>query len=93
MIMITGGAPGVGKSSLTQHLGRVLKAAGRVVDIFSEEAILNRPEFADLMEIWRQGAFPPWGWFWTRQSGIWTAAGGLGVRCSSRTPCFLSCRR
>lgn len=54
MVMVTGGAPGVGKSSLVGYLAERIDDAS----VFAEEEILTADEFAELIGIWRHGAVP-----------------------------------
>lgn len=58
IIMITGGAPGVGKSALSGWLSRLLQDRGLRVELFHEAEILDRAEFAELIAIWRRNGRP-----------------------------------
>ncbi|HZU73554.1 MAG TPA: hypothetical protein VE990_12360 [Acidimicrobiales bacterium] len=58
LIMISGAAPGLGKSSLAAGLARRWRDRGLRVELFEEDDILERAEFADLIGIWRAGNRP-----------------------------------
>jgi len=45
--MIDGVGPGIGKSTLAENLAAAITARGLDLDLIPEEAIFNRPEFAD----------------------------------------------
>jgi thymidylate kinase len=48
LVAVWGAAPGIGKSTLSAGLARWLAETGRHVDLFAEEEILTRPQFADV---------------------------------------------
>ena len=54
IVMVTGGAPGVGKSSLVRWITQRLPAASA----FDEAEILSRPEFAEIVTVWAGGGIP-----------------------------------
>jgi len=56
--MVTGGAPGVGKSSLSHRVVEDLEITGRQVERFDEADILVRGEFAELIAVWEVGRRP-----------------------------------
>src|SRR5438105_2095572 len=51
--MVTGAAPGLGKSTLARSLSAALAREGRIVTTFMEEDIGERVEFADVMASFR----------------------------------------
>ncbi|MET9023046.1 hypothetical protein ABZV93_23990 [Actinopolymorpha sp. NPDC004070] len=58
LVMIEGVAPGIGKSTLAASLARVLRAGGSPVDLFPEEDLFTRPEFAEVAQGFRTKDFP-----------------------------------
>jgi predicted ATP-dependent serine protease len=48
LVAVWGAAPGIGKSTLSAGLARWVTETGRRVDLFAEEDILTRPQFADV---------------------------------------------
>jgi hypothetical protein len=58
IVMVTGSAPGVGKSSLAAVLARRWRDRGLRVEFFDEADILGRDEFAELIGTWRCGGRP-----------------------------------
>lgn len=58
VVMVTGGAPGVGKSVASRRVAAEFENAGRRVERFDEADILTRPEFEELIGIWRTRTRP-----------------------------------
>lgn len=56
--MVTGSAPGLGKTSLAHWLVSHLENESRNVGLFEEADILDRSEFADLISIWCRNEVP-----------------------------------
>lgn len=53
LILINGAVPGLGKSTLAQGLAGRLRDSGLDVELFQEQEILDRVEFAAVIEEWR----------------------------------------
>ena len=53
LVLINGAVPGLGKSTLAQGLTERLREFGRDVELFPEQEILDRPEFAAVILEWR----------------------------------------
>jgi tRNA uridine 5-carbamoylmethylation protein Kti12 len=51
--MIDGAGPGIGKSTLAEDLARALSERGVPVDLVTEHAIFERPEFAEAADGFR----------------------------------------
>jgi len=58
LILVTGTAPGVGKSETSRRIASLLRAGGAPVEHFDEADVLVRPEFADLIAVWARGERP-----------------------------------
>ena len=53
VVMVTGVVSGLGKSTLSRHVADRYAATGRSVELFEEDAIAERHEFADVMAAFR----------------------------------------
>jgi hypothetical protein len=58
IVMVTGGAPGVGKTELSRLLAQWCAESGWTVERFDEADIFERVEFAELMAVWARGERP-----------------------------------
>lgn len=58
LVMMDGVAPGIGKSTLAASLADVLQDCGAAVDLFPEEDLFTRPEFAHAAQGFRDKNFP-----------------------------------
>ena len=59
IVMVTGAAPGLGKTSLTRRIADALRAEGRRVELFEENDIVEREEFADVIRSFRSAGSAP----------------------------------
>jgi len=63
--MATGVSPGVGKSTLMTSLARTLRESGAIVDLFTEEQLFTRPDYARMAAGFRSRSFPTYEIFLT----------------------------
>jgi thymidylate kinase len=58
VVMMEGVAPGIGKSTLAEGLADSLRASGAAVDLFPEEQLFERGDFAEVAAGFRSKDFP-----------------------------------
>ncbi|MEQ7127569.1 hypothetical protein ABN034_23885 [Actinopolymorpha sp. B11F2] len=58
LVMVDGVAPGIGKSTLAASIAAVLKDGGAAADLFPEEDLFTRPEFAHVAQGFRDKNSP-----------------------------------
>jgi len=59
IVMVSGAAPGLGKTSLSRRIADALRIEDRRVELFEEADILEREEFAEVMRSFRSTGSAP----------------------------------